>query len=118
MISTGTRTGNQSDFLKVHFGIGDATSIDPFVVEWPDGQIESFQNLEINRNHRIVKSVGLNAPPQSFDLISPPDAGMVDPDQEILRFEWETSDDVDPITYTLSLSGPGVSKSLDENLRE
>ncbi len=112
VISAGTGAGSQSDFLKAHFGLGEATGVDQVIVEWPDGQIESFIKLDVNKNHTIVKSVGVNAPPQSFNPISPPDAGFVETDQEFLRFEWEISVDIDPVTYTLNMTGPGVRLSF------
>ena len=42
----------------VHFGLGDAKSIDALVVEWPSGQRQSFTNLPVNRLVTITEPTG------------------------------------------------------------
>jgi enediyne biosynthesis protein E4 len=39
----------------VHFGIGQATSIDSLVIRWPRGNMEVFKNLAINTYHKITE---------------------------------------------------------------
>ena len=39
----------------VHFGIGQATSIDSIVIRWPLGDVEVLTDLEINKYHKIVE---------------------------------------------------------------
>ena len=45
----------------VHFGIGQATSIDSLVIRWPRGDVEVFKNLAINKYHKITELAGTNA---------------------------------------------------------
>jgi hypothetical protein len=58
---------SQSD-LRIHFGIGNATKIDLIEVRWPNGQVESFKDLQPNRlisvreGSGIVKTVEFTAP--------------------------------------------------------
>ncbi|GAB5398821.1 MAG: hypothetical protein Aureis2KO_04060 [Aureisphaera sp.] len=42
----------------VHFGLGDASTIDEVVVEWPVGTSESFEVDTINSTHDIVEGEG------------------------------------------------------------
>lgn len=51
--------------LNIHFGIGQATTIDQVIVRWPSGIIDTFDNVEINQTLAVVEggtlSVGDNA---------------------------------------------------------
>ncbi len=42
----------------VHFGLGDATSIEDVLVEWPAGTTERFENITINNTHDIIEGEG------------------------------------------------------------
>ena len=47
---TGSPTGNHSqNDLRVHFGLGDAESIDSLIIEWPLGLKEVFTNIPSNQ---------------------------------------------------------------------
>lgn len=35
--------------LRLHFGLGDATTIDSLVVQWPRGQVETWTNVTVNQ---------------------------------------------------------------------
>ena len=48
--------GQSSKWL--HFGLGDARSIERMVVRWPDGQVEEYSNLEVDRKYQIVQGAG------------------------------------------------------------
>jgi Flp pilus assembly protein TadD/peroxiredoxin len=37
----------------LHFGIGDASKISKVTVQWPGGELEEFENLEINQRYEI-----------------------------------------------------------------
>jgi hypothetical protein len=39
----------------VHFGIGQATSIDSLVIRWPLGNVQVLKGLAINKYHKIVE---------------------------------------------------------------
>ncbi|HED66581.1 MAG TPA: redoxin domain-containing protein [Planctomycetes bacterium] len=40
---------------RLHFGLGDADSIERVEVRWPDGHRESFVGIEVDRRYRIVE---------------------------------------------------------------
>lgn len=44
--------------LPLTFGLGKATSAETVIVEWPDGQLESWSNLEANRMHLLQRGKG------------------------------------------------------------
>ncbi len=39
----------------VHFGIGQATTIDSLVIRWPRGDVQVYKDLAINKYHKIVE---------------------------------------------------------------
>ncbi|HEX5135330.1 MAG TPA: CRTAC1 family protein [Planctomycetota bacterium] len=39
----------------VHFGLGDAETVDGCEIRWPGGRVEEIGSLEINKLHRIVE---------------------------------------------------------------
>jgi len=51
----------------VHFGIGQATSIDSLVIRWPRGDVEVFKNLAINQYHKITELAGTSAVERDVD---------------------------------------------------
>jgi hypothetical protein len=44
--------------LPLTFGLGKATSAETVIVEWPDGQLESWSDLEANRMHLLQRGKG------------------------------------------------------------
>lgn len=112
-VTAGTGAGTQSDGLRAHFGLGSASIIDQVRVHWPNGQVESFGNVSVNRHHTIVRAVGFNDAPQSFAPISPINAGFVDPSAESILFEWEeAADPINNVEYTLIISGNALRLSF------
>ena len=45
---------SQND-LRVHFGLGPATRIDRLEVRWPNGSIEAWRDLPVDRIHKLVE---------------------------------------------------------------
>jgi hypothetical protein len=39
----------------VHFGVGDATSIDQLVVKWPHGAEQTFDNVPVDREVMLLE---------------------------------------------------------------
>ncbi len=107
-VTAGTGMGNQSDGLRAHFGIGQNTQIDELRIEWTDGVVEVYTDVDPNRHYTMVKNVGPNDPPGGFAQTFPLNAGFVDPADPMLRFEWEESSDEDAVLYTVHIVGPGV----------
>jgi hypothetical protein len=46
---------------RVHFGLGESTSVDEISVEWPDGKIEKFPGVKANQFITLEKGKGSNA---------------------------------------------------------
>jgi hypothetical protein len=44
--------------LPITFGLGETSSIDHVVVQWPDGERESWPNLEVDRDHLLQQGTG------------------------------------------------------------
>ena len=53
-VRSGASFLSQSD-LRLHFGLGTATSIERVVVYWPSGRVEEYANLGINQEHKLVE---------------------------------------------------------------
>ncbi|MEQ6165918.1 CRTAC1 family protein [Ekhidna sp. MALMAid0563] len=49
-----TGYGSQNDY-ELHFGLGDETTIDSLIVEWPSGQIDKYLNPETNQHHVLTE---------------------------------------------------------------
>jgi hypothetical protein len=43
---------------RVHFGLGDVSSIDAIRVHWPEGATEAFEALPVDRIHSLVRGTG------------------------------------------------------------
>ena len=114
VIEAGNGGLGHGDQLKAHFGLGTDLNSSSLEIEWPGGSKEVYTNLEANRNYVFVRGLGPNQPPAAFSQTSPVVAGYIDPLAESIRFEWEPSVDSDPVVYTLSVSGPGVSLSFPD----
>ncbi len=41
--------------LVAHFGLGTSTTIDTIIVNWPSGNVDQFDNLDINAQHVLVE---------------------------------------------------------------
>jgi hypothetical protein len=112
-VTAGTGAGTQSDGLRAHFGVGGSEIIDEVQVYWPDGSLERFGGISVNRHHTIVKNVGFNDVPSAFSPLSPVNAGFIDTAAETIRFEWEeATDPVDDVEYTLSITGKALKLSI------
>jgi len=49
---------SQND-LRLHFGLGSASTIDAVRVRWPNGAIEEFKNLAADKIYTIVEGQGI-----------------------------------------------------------
>jgi hypothetical protein len=48
---------SQNDF-RVHFGLGAATRVDRLEVRWPNGNEQTWQNLDVDRFHTLTEENG------------------------------------------------------------
>ena len=46
---------------RLHFGLGKLDIVEKLEIRWPDGVIETYRNLEVNKYLTIVKGEGLKA---------------------------------------------------------
>ena len=60
-LRSGSSYSSSSD-LRLHFGLGAATSIDAIDVRWPNGNIETFAPLAIDRVLTLTEGQGKPAP--------------------------------------------------------
>lgn len=45
--------------LNIHFGLGNADSIQELEILWPSGLIETFTGLQINNTHTLIEGTGI-----------------------------------------------------------
>jgi enediyne biosynthesis protein E4 len=50
---------NSSNDLRLHFGLGPASSIESLTVRWPNGKTERFNPAAVDRIHQIVEGTGV-----------------------------------------------------------
>jgi len=112
VIEAGNGSLGHGDGIKAHFGVGADTVVERLEIQWPGGVIDRIDNLAVNKHYVVVKGIGINQPPSSFEQTLPVAAGYVPVNADSVRFEWEPSVDLDTITYTLSVSGRGISLSI------
>ena len=53
-VRSGASFLSQSD-LRLHFGLGEAKIADRVVVHWPSGQVDEYENLQIDRSWVLVE---------------------------------------------------------------
>jgi hypothetical protein len=78
------QTGYNSQNLTLHFGLGDASTIDSLRVEWPSGADELFAGVAANRHYYIAERD--STPP--ILIIPPNGAQNLTPE---ITFQWDRS---------------------------
>ena len=51
--------------MRIHFGLGEATSVDLLEVRWPNGETQSFKDLAVNKLYLIKEG---ESAPQAQEL--------------------------------------------------
>jgi len=51
---------SQND-LRLHFGLGKASSADRIIVRWPNGLVDTLQNLPANQYYTVVEGSGIDS---------------------------------------------------------
>ena len=59
--------------MPVHFGLGEAQQVNELQVQWPRGEIQKFEDIQVNRTLTINESSGiimdhLESDPEHFAL--------------------------------------------------
>jgi hypothetical protein len=44
--------------MRVHFGLGAATKVDAVTVRWPNGRLETFEDLSVDAIHTLKEGAG------------------------------------------------------------
>ncbi len=57
-VRSGSSYASQSDF-RLHFGLGDADSVDEIQVRWPNGLVEKYSNVKVNQSVKIREGDGI-----------------------------------------------------------
>ena len=61
---------SQND-LRLHFGLGSATTIDVLEVRWPTGKTETFKDVAADKIYTIVEEQGIKDSALFSDLPAP-----------------------------------------------
>lgn len=57
-IISGSSYSSQNSLI-LHFGIGEAEVVDKLTIRWPNGLVETYEQLSINTKHILVEGEGL-----------------------------------------------------------
>jgi hypothetical protein len=80
LITAGTSFMGQEP-AEAHFGLGDATQVDVLTIEWPNGDISQFENVDVNQLITATRE-GLDGqaigPPINHGIISNPPLGFIE----------------------------------------
>ena len=63
---------SQND-LRLHFGLGKATTADKIVIRWPSGLVETLQNLPANQYYVVQEGSGIDSSKTHGTSPTPPD---------------------------------------------
>ena len=65
---TGGSSAHSQDTLRVHFGLGESTEISRLRVFWPSGQVDTFDELAVDRFYRLTEGLFFGDGFESGDL--------------------------------------------------
>ena len=66
-VRSGSSYISQND-MRVHFGLGSVTKIDPVQVRWPSGLVERFENLSVDAFNTLKEGSGIAVSPAAKKL--------------------------------------------------
>ena len=99
-ITAGDGFVSQNLDLMAHFGLGASPTVDSLVVQWPDGQVDRWTNLNANQHLYLEKGGAVNLPTRSFQATSI--TSRIDGGDLAVDLVWEASQDPEgqPVSYT------------------
>jgi hypothetical protein len=99
--------------LNVHFGIGQATTIDQVIIRWPSGVIDTYNNVSPNQRLSVVEggaTLGNNSFENFVFTMYP------NPVKNIINISINTANPVEFISAEIyDLTGRRVQTSLVQN---
>jgi enediyne biosynthesis protein E4 len=100
---TAQNTFNGHSSLRVHFGLGDAASIDSVIVKWPSGNEEIFTNISVNQHLQIEEEMPAQFLSPNFSTadrfgfgtleVEFEDRSLFDSNNPITAWEWDFNND-------------------------
>ncbi len=89
--------------LITHFGLGDASTVDEAIVEWPSGETTELTNISVNTTHDVVEEIPAGFLRANFtgDKLSEfgeltvqfSDLSLTDPNSPVTDWEWDFNND-------------------------
>lgn len=95
---------NSQNSLRVHFGLGDASTVDSVIVIWPSGTEDILTNLSVNDLYAVTESIPSDYLRTDFSIDTQQgygtphtakftDISVVDPNMPITSWEWDFNND-------------------------
>ncbi len=135
---SGQNSFDSQNSLRVHFGLGDASSVDSLLILWPSGQVSHFTNLTADQIYTFREEIpsGYLRPNFSADKIAGNDSlsvqftdlSLADSSLPVTSWQWDFNNDgiVDateknpswtyhsPGTYTVKLTVSNGTTTMDK----
>jgi enediyne biosynthesis protein E4 len=100
---SGQNSFNSQNSLRVHFGLGDASTIDSLIIFWPSGETSVYTNLNADNFYTYEEEIpsGFLRPNFSADKLTGNDSLSVhftdltftDPNMPVTTWEWDFNND-------------------------
>jgi enediyne biosynthesis protein E4 len=95
---------NSQNSLSVHFGLGNASTIDSVIIIWPSGSTDILTNLSINQLYSVTETIPsqflradfIADTPEGFGshfTIQFTDISVFDPNNPITSWQWDFDND-------------------------
>lgn len=102
---------NCQNSLRVHFGLGDASVIETLIIEWPLGNKETFENVEVNKFHNYLEKIPDGFVRSNFKLEQ-----LAYPSGEMVKFEnLSVYDPNQETTFSWDFDGDGTEDSNEQS---
>jgi PKD repeat protein len=95
---------NSHNSLRVHFGMGDATTIDSLIINWPSGEEQTVTNLQTNGFYQFIEPIPSGYIRAHFTTdqregfgrpyeVQFRDISVVDPNNPLISWQWDFDND-------------------------
>ena len=102
-----TRGFQSSMHTPLHFGLGNNTSVDSLIVQWPDGRVSISASISADQRVEIAQGTSISNPPQNnpSTLFQAMTAGLTYQHQENPEIDFKKQG---LLTYAVSYQGPAA----------